>query len=206
MSADPPADPARPTPLRELAWLFGRLGFIAFGGPAAHIAMIEDEVVRRRGWMTRERLLDLLGAANLIPGPTSTELAIHIGHDRAGWPGLVVAGASFILPAVAMVTAIAWAYVRFGALPALGGVLYGIKPVIIAVVIQSLWGLGRAAVKSIALGALAAGALAVSLLGVDELIVLAAAGVAVALGRGAGRRLGRAGPPAASWAPLLGLP
>jgi chromate transporter len=203
---DTSADPARPTPLGELAWLFGRLGLIAFGGPAAHIAMMEDEVVRRRGWMTRERLLDLIGAANLIPGPTSTELAIHIGHDRAGWPGLVVAGACFILPAVAMVTAIAWAYVRFGALPALGGVLYGIKPVIIAVVIQALWGLGRAAVKSAALGALAAGALIASLLGVDELIVLAAAGVAVALGRGAGRRLGRAGSPAASWAPLLAVP
>jgi chromate transporter len=201
-SAELPAAPARPTPLRELAWLFARLGFTAFGGPAAHIAMMEDEVVRRRGWMTRERLLDLFGAANLIPGPSSTELAIHIGHDRAGWPGLIVAGVCFILPAVAIVVAIAWAYVRFGALPAVGGVLYGIKPVIIAVVVQALWGLLRAAVKSVALGALGLLALVASVLGVDELIVLAAAGAAVALGRGAGPRLGRGAFPAAGWAPL----
>jgi chromate transporter len=203
--ADPPGDAARPTRLGELAWLFGRLGCIAFGGPAAHIAMMEDEVVRRRGWMTRERLLDLIGAANLIPGPTSTELAIHIGHDRAGWPGLIVAGLCFIVPAVAIVTAIAWAYVRFGALPALGGVLYGVKPVIIGVVVQALWGLGRTAVRSVGLGVLAACALAASLAGVDELVVLAASGIAVALGRGAGAALRRA-PPAAAWAPLVAMP
>ncbi|TMQ12535.1 MAG: chromate efflux transporter [Deltaproteobacteria bacterium] len=197
-TAAPPAAAAQ-TRLRELAWLFARLGCTAFGGPAAHIAMMEDEVVRRRGWMTRERLLDLIGAANLIPGPTSTELAIHIGHDRAGWAGLVVAGACFILPAVAIVLAIAWVYVRFGALPALGGVLYGIKPVIIAVVVQALWGLGRSAIKSLALGAVGAVALAASLVGVDELIVLGAAGAVVALGRGvAGAR--RA--PAAGWLPV----
>ena len=190
---------ARRTALGELAWLFARLGFTAFGGPAAHIAMMEDEVVRRRGWMTRERLLDLIGAANLIPGPTSTELAIHIGHDRGGWPGLIVAGACFILHAVALVLAIAWAYARFGALPAVGGVLYGVKPVVIAVVVQALWGLGRSAVKSVWLGAVGLAALAASLAGADELIVLAAAGAAVALGRSAVRRTA---PPAASWAPL----
>ncbi len=187
------------TSLGELAWLFARLGFTTFGGPAAHIAMMEDEVVRRRGWMTRERLLDLIGAANLIPGPTSTELAIHIGHDRAGWPGLIVAGACFILPAVAIVLAIAWAYVRFGALPAVGGVLYGVKPVIIAVVAQALWGLGRSAVRSVWLGAVGLAALAASLAGTDELVVLAAAGAAVALGRASVRRMA---PPAAGWAPL----
>src|SRR5205814_3874006 len=126
--AAPPSPPS--TTLRELAWLFGKLGFTAFGGPAAHIAMMEDEVVRRRGWLTRERFLDLLGATNLIPGPNSTEMAIHIGHDRAGWAGLVVAGACFILPAVAIVAAIAWVYVRYGALPEIAGVMYGIKPVI----------------------------------------------------------------------------
>jgi chromate transporter len=189
----------RRTTLGELARLFGRLGFTAFGGPAAHIAMMEDEVVRRRGWMTRERLLDLIGAANLIPGPTSTELAIHIGHDRAGWPGLIVAGACFILPAVAIVLAIAWAYVRFGALPAVGGVLYGVKPVIIAVVVQALWGLGRSAVKSVWLGAVGLAALVASLAGADELAVLVAGGLVVALGRAAVRRTT---PPAASWAPL----
>ncbi len=125
---------ARHTSLRELALLFLRLGTTAFGGPAAHVAMMEDEVVRRRQWMTRERFLDLLGATNLIPGPNSTEMAIHIGHDRAGWAGLAVAGTCFIVPAAAIVTAIAWVYVRFGALPEVTGVLYGIKPVIIAVV------------------------------------------------------------------------
>src|SRR5262249_1984601 len=175
------------------------LGLTAFGGPAAHIAMMEDEVVRRRGWMTRERLLDLIGAANLIPGPTSTELAIHIGHDRAGWAGLIVAGTCFILPAVAIVLAIAWAYLRFGALPAAGGVVPGIKPVVSAVVAQALGGLGRSAVKSVALGAIGLAALAASLAGVDELAVLGAAGAAVAIGRGAMRR---ARPPAASWAPV----
>src|SRR6266508_2668690 len=98
--------------LRELALLFLRLGTTAFGGPAAHIAMMEDEVVRRRRWLTREEFLDLLGATNLIPGPNSTELAIHVGHVRAGWAGLVVAGTCFILPAVGIVTGCAWAYVR----------------------------------------------------------------------------------------------
>src|SRR5882757_6163824 len=115
--------------LRELAWLFLKLGTIAFGGPAAHVAMMEEEVVRRRRWLTREQFLDYLGATNLIPGPNSTELAIHIGHARAGWPGLLVAGACFILPAAVVVTAIAWAYVKFGTLPAVAGVLYGVKPV-----------------------------------------------------------------------------
>lgn len=123
----------RPTSLRELAWRFGRLGFTAFGGPAAHTAMMEDEVVRRRRWMTHEQFLDLLGATNLIPGPNSTEMAIHIGHARARWAGLVVAGVCFISPAVFIVMAIAWGYVRFGALPEVAGVLYGVKPVIIAV-------------------------------------------------------------------------
>jgi chromate transporter len=196
--ADRAARAGRRTALGELAWLFARLGLTAFGGPAAHIAMMEDEVVRRRGWMTRDRLLDLIGTANVVPGPTSTELAIHIGHDRAGWPGLIVAGACFILPAVAIVLAIAWAYVRFGALPAVGGVLYGVKPVIIAVVVQALWGLGRSAVKSVWLGAVGGAALAASLAGADELIVLAAAGAAAAFGRAAVRNM----PPAAGWAPL----
>ena len=199
MPSDPPSAD-RPTTLRELAALFGRLGATAFGGPAAHVAMMEDEVVRRRGWMTRDRFLDLLGATNLIPGPNSTELAIHIGHARAGWAGLVVAGACFILPAVVIVTAIAWAYVRFGTLPALAGVLYGVKPVIIAVVVQALWGLGRTALKTWWLGALALAALAATLLGVNELAVLGAAGVLAMLTRV------RAVPSAASWLPwpLLG--
>jgi chromate transporter len=105
------------TSLPELARLFLKLGAVAFGGPPAHIAMMEDEVVSRRGWLTREQFLDFLGTANVIPGPTSTEMAIHVGRARAGWPGLVVAGVSFILPASLMVAGLAWAYVRFGSLP-----------------------------------------------------------------------------------------
>ena len=186
------------TRLRELAWLFGKLGFTAFGGPAAHIAMMEDEVVRRRGWMSRERFLDLLGATNLIPGPNSTEMAIHIGHDRRRWAGLVVAGVCFILPAVLIVTAIAWAYVRFGTLPELAGVLYGVKPVIIAVVVQALYGLGITALRTWFLGALAVAALAASLAGVNELIVLVAAGLVVVMVRVGRDRRARA----ASWLPL----
>ena len=124
--------------MRELALAFLRLGTTAFGGPAAHIAMMEDEFVRRRGWLTREQFLDLVGAAGLIPGPSSTEVAIYVGYRRAGWRGLLVAGLCFILPAALMVTAIAWAYVRYGRLPAVGGVLYGIKAVIIAIVAQAL--------------------------------------------------------------------
>src|SRR3954453_21566273 len=107
-----PAAASSATPLRELAALFLKLAAIAFGGPAAHVAMMEDEVVRRRGWLTREAFLDLLGAASLIPGPSSTELAIYIGHDQAGWPGLLAGGVCFILPAALIVAALAWAYVR----------------------------------------------------------------------------------------------
>jgi chromate transporter len=165
------------TSLGELARLFLKLGTTAFGGPAAHVAMMEDEVVRRRQWLTREEFLDYLGATNLIPGPNSTELAIHIGHARAGWAGLVVAGASFILPATLIVGAIAWAYVRFGSLPAVAGILYGVKPVVIAVVAQALWRLGRTALKSKILICLAIGAAVATAAGVHELVVLAAAGL-----------------------------
>ncbi|HEX7702309.1 MAG TPA: chromate efflux transporter [Kofleriaceae bacterium] len=181
--------------------MFGKLGFTAFGGPAAHIAMMEDEVVRRRGWLTRERFLDLLGATNLIPGPNSTEMAIHIGHARAGWMGLIVAGLAFIVPAVMIVTAIAWAYVRYGALPEVASVLYGVKPVIIAVVVQALWGLGRTAIKTRVLAAVGLAALAASLAGINEIAVLVAAGFVVAIIRRARERPIRA---AASWLPLLG--
>jgi chromate transporter len=167
--------------LRELAGLFLKLGVIGFGGPAAHIAMMEDEVVRRRGWLTREQFLDYLGATNLIPGPNSTELAIHIGHARAGWPGLLVAGTCFILPAALIVTAVAWAYVRFGTLPALQGLLYGVKPVVIAVVVQAIVGLGRTALKSGVLAALALAAVIAAAAGVHELIVLFAGGAIMAL-------------------------
>src|SRR5512144_2207563 len=125
------------TPLRGLALLFLGLGTTAVGGPAAHVAMMEDEVVRRRGWMTRAEFLDLLGATNLIPGPNSTEMAIHVGLRRAGLAGLVVAGASFIVPAALIVTALGWGYVRFGRLPAAEGLLRGVKPVVVAIVLQA---------------------------------------------------------------------
>jgi chromate transporter len=175
----------RPTSLAELAGLFLKLGTVSFGGPAAHIAMMEDEVVRRRHWFTREQFLDYLGATNLIPGPNSTELAIHIGHARAGWPGLLVAGACFILPASLIVGVIAWAYVRFGTVPAVGGVLYGIKPVVIAVVVQALWGLSRTALKTRALMVMGAAAVLAAAVGVHELIILFGSGVIMALSRGA---------------------
>jgi chromate transporter len=177
------------TPIREIALLFLKLGTIAFGGPAAHIAMMEDEVVRRRRWLSHEEFLDYLGATNLIPGPNSTELAIHIGHARAGWPGLIVAGACFVLPATFIVGAIAWAYVRFGALPAVSGILYGVKPVVIAVVLQALWGLGRAALKTRGLIALAVAAVVAAAAGVNELVILFGAGAVMIAVRGvAGER------------------
>jgi chromate transporter len=140
--------------LRELAALFLKLGTISFGGPAAHIALIESEVVRKRQWLTQQQFLDMLGAANLIPGPTSTELAINVGFVRAGWIGMCVAGASFILPAAIITGAFAWAYVRFGSLPQAAGVLGGIKAAVIAVVALAIFRLGRSAVKDSGLAAL----------------------------------------------------
>jgi chromate transporter len=166
-------------PLRELALLFVRLGFTAFGGPAVHVAMMEEEVVRRRKWMTEEKFLDLLGMTNLIPGPNSTEMAIHIGHQRAGFPGLVVAGSAFILPAALITSAFAWAYVKYGSLPRAGGLLYGVKPVVIAIVAHALYGLGKKAVKDRWLAALAVIAAAAAALGVNELGVLFGSGLAV---------------------------
>ena len=171
----------RATPLSELALVFLKLGTTAFGGPAAHIAMMEDEVVRRRAWLTRETFLDYLGATNLIPGPNSTELAIHIGHARAGWPGLFVAGLAFIVPATLIVSAVAWAYVRYGALPQVAGILYGVKPVMIAVVAQALWSLGRAAIKTRALAVLGFVASMALAAGAHELLVLAGAGLVMAI-------------------------
>jgi chromate transporter len=172
------------SPLQEVAALFLRLGATGFGGPAAHVALMEDEVVRRRGWVTREELLDLLAATNLIPGPSATELAMHLGRVRAGWAGLVVGGLCFVLPAATITTLLAWLYLRSGALPEVGAVLRGIKPVMLAVILQALMGLGRSALRSWPLGAIAASAVAASLLGAHELLVLGAAGaVAVTLVR-----------------------
>jgi chromate transporter len=152
---------------------------IAFGGPAAHIAMMDAEVVRRRGWLSREQFLDLLGAANLIPGPSSTEMAIYIGLTRAGWRGLIVAGTCFIFPAMVIVLGLAMAYVQYGALPQVVWVLYGVKPVIIAIVIQALWSLGRKAVKGPLTGAVGAAVIVLSFLGVNPVLLLFAGGLLV---------------------------
>jgi chromate transporter len=164
------------SPLAELARVFGWLGAVSFGGPAAHIALMQQELVVRRKWLTNERFLELLGAASIIPGPNSTELAIYIGHARAGWPGLLTAGACFIAPAVVIVMAVAWAYVAFDALPAIDGMLYGIRPVVLAVVGQALWRLAATAVKSVWLGVLLAASTIGIAMGIHELTVLAAAG------------------------------
>jgi len=158
--------------LKELVLFFLRLGVTAFGGPAAHIAIMEDELVRRRKWLSREKFLDLLGASSLIPGPSSSELAIHIGYLRAGWTGLLIGGACFISPAAIMVGIIAWAYVRFGHLPAIAALLYGVKPVVIAVIAQALWGLGRTAVKSRVLAIAGALCVALSFAQVNVLLIL----------------------------------
>jgi chromate transporter len=169
----------------DLALFFLKLGTIAFGGPAAHIAMMEDELVRRRGWVTREKFLDLLGASNLIPGPSSSELAIHIGYLLCGWRGLIVAGGCFILPAAVMVTVLAWLYVRFGKLPAVASILYGVKPVIIGVILQALWGLGRTAVKTKMFAGIGLLCIVLGFVGLHPLLVLAFGGIAsvlVALG------------------------
>jgi chromate transporter len=172
--------------LREVVLVFLKLGLVGFGGPAAHVAMMEDEVVRRRGWVSRERFLDLLGAANLIPGPNSTEMAIHLGFVRAGWPGLVAGGACFILPAMLLVLALAAAYRRYGQLPDVQWLLYGVKPVIIAIVVQALWGLARQALRTPRTALAAAAVVGLSLWGVNEVALLLGASLALAAARLAG--------------------
>jgi chromate transporter len=161
--------------LKDLAALFLRLGATAFGGPAAHISMMEHEVVTRRGWMTREEFLDLLGATNLAPGPNSTKMALFIGHARAGWTGFLVSGLGFVLPATVMVTVFAWAYVRFGSLPAFPHFFEGIKPVVLALIAHALAGLGRTAVKNRFLLVLGLAALAAAFF-VHELVLLLVSG------------------------------
>ena len=168
-------------PVGEVARVFLKLGTIAFGGPAAHIAMMHEEISRRRQWVSEERFLDLLGASNLIPGPSSTELAIYLGYERAGWKGLVCGGVCFILPAMLMVLAIAWAYVNYGATPQATWLLYGIKPVIVAIIVQALWALLKSAVK----GPLLAGAgilvLALYLAGFSAVALIFGSGLLIML-------------------------
>ena len=165
------------SPLAEVAALFLKLGFTAFGGPAAHIALMHDEVVARRKWLTDEQFLDLLGATNLIPGPNSTEMAIHIGYVRAGWAGLLVGGVCFITPAMLIVLALAWLYVQFGATPQAGWLLYGIKPVVIAIIAQAIWTLGSKALKNLALIFVGIIVLALYFFGGNEILLLLGAGL-----------------------------
>jgi len=188
--------------LAEVARLFFKLGVIGFGGPAAHIALMREEVVRRRRWVSDERFLDLLGMTNLIPGPNSTEMAIHLGYVRAGWPGLLLGGSCFIVPAVLIVLTLAWLYVHYGATPAATSALHGVIPVIIAVVAQAIWALGRTAVKGPLPAALGIGVLALSLAGLNELALLFGAGAAFMLVRLARRPAAAA----AMVAGALGLP
>ena len=158
--------------LKEVAKVFFKLGCIAFGGPAAHVAMMEDEVVTKRKWMTQEHFLDLMGATNLIPGPNSTEMTMHCGHERAGWKGLFVAGACFIFPAVVITACLAWLYVKYGQLPAVEPFIYGIKPAVIAIILMAAYRLGKKAIKTTTLGILAVATIIVCLLGVHEIVAL----------------------------------
>ncbi len=177
--AAPIAEP-QPHPrhsLRELVVLFLKIGLTAFGGPPAHIAMMEEECVARRAWLSRERFLDFLGAVNLLPGPNSTEMAIYIGYLRARWPGLIVAGVSFILPSAAIVTALAWAYVRFGTLPQMSDFLYAVKPVIIAIIARALWRYAKASIKTWLLAVVAISATLVGLFTTHQLWLLAGAAI-----------------------------
>jgi len=175
-----PSARAAGSKLGEVALVFGRLGAVAFGGPTAHIALQEAECERRRGWLDRQRFLDLVAATALIPGPNSTEMAIHLGRLRAGWPGLLVGGIAFILPSAVLVTALAWAYVRWGAVPAATAILVTLRPAVLVVIVDALWGFGRTAVRTprTALAALVAAGLALG--GVSD-VVLVAAGLAVGL-------------------------
>jgi chromate transporter len=176
--------------LGELARLFLKLGTIGFGGPAAHIALMRQEVVERRRWLSEDHFLDLVGATNVIPGPNSTELAIHIGRERAGWKGLIVAGSAFIAPAMVIVLAMAWLYVEFGTTPAVENLLYGIGAVVVTIIVDALWKLGKIAAKGPALSVLGAVVFLSYLLGVNELLLLGGAAVVTSVVGNRSRILG----------------
>jgi chromate transporter len=182
-----PTPPRDPSALSDVFRLFLRLGVTAFGGPAAHVGMMRHEIVLRHKWMTDQEFLDLVGATNLIPGPNSTEMAIHIGYRRAGWPGLIAGGAAFIIPAMLIVLVLAWIYVRYGSTPQAGWLLYGIKPVMMAVIAQALWVLGRTAVKDAVTAVTGLAAVVLYFLGANEIALLAAVGLAVAIVKNARR-------------------
>src|SRR5215208_968880 len=202
MVLEQPVAPGGRGTVGEVARLALKLGFTAFGGPAAHIAMLRDEVVTRRKWITDAHFLDLLGATNLIPGPNSTEMVIHVGQVRAGWRGLIAGGVCFILPAFLIVLALAWAYVQYGTTPTAEWLLYGIKPVIIAVVVQALWGLMRTAVKGWFLAVVGLAVLALYMLAVNEIALLFGGGLLVMLVKNWRRVSGRGA--AAAVLPIIG--
>jgi chromate transporter len=194
----PEPDPNRGPSLAEIAFVFLKIGTIAFGGPAAHLAMMEEEFLRRRKWLSEQEFLDRLAAANLIPGPSSTELGIFVGHLKRGWRGLIVAGCCFIIPAALLVSMIAWAYVRFGALPQVESILYAIKPVVAAIIVQALWKFARTGVRTVFLGLVATMAVIASLLGVSPILILLFAGIVSSAAFAAKSRSGKVS--------LVGLP
>lgn len=163
--------------LKDLALLFFKLGSIAFGGPASHIAMTEEEVVNKRKWMSHQHFLDLVGATNLIPGPNSTEMTMHCGYEKAGWKGLIVAGFSFIFPAVTITMFISWLYQEYGELPKVEPFIYGIKPAVISIIIFAVYRLGKKALKSFELAVMGSLTLIACLLGVNEITALFSCGL-----------------------------
>ncbi len=195
-------DAKPPGQLKEVALLFLRLGATSFGGPAAYIGLMHHEVVTRRKWIDDQRFLDLMSATMLLPGPNATEIASHLGLIRAGWPGLIAAGGLFILPGMAAILAVAWAYVKYGSLPEVSWVLYGVKPAVIAIIIQAVWSLGRKGLKGPLSASVGIAALALYLVGFDE-IALLFAGAAVVLLVRSGSRFIRRGSGAVLTFPLL---
>jgi chromate transporter len=177
MPEDNPPQEHGSASLSEIARVFLKLGLIAFGGPAAHISMMEDEFVTRRKWISRQHFLDLIGATNLIPGPNSTEMTMHVGYERAGWRGLVVAGSCFILPAVSLTAVLAFLYVEYGQLPAIEPLFFGIKPAVIAIILGAVWKLGKKAVHGWRLAALGIAVAAATLSGANEVLALLVGGV-----------------------------
>ncbi len=186
----------------EVTAVFLRLGITAYGGPAAHIALMQNEVVQRRKWLGNQQFLDLVGATHLIPGPNSTEMAVHLGFLRAGWPGLILGGVSFILPAMLIVMGLAWVYQRFGSTPQANWLLYGIKPVVVAIILQALIPLGKNAIRNWILGLFGAVVLALYLLGMNELVLLFSAGLIYMMIRNY-RRLAKGSIPLAFLPPAL---
>ena len=164
--------------LKEVAAVFFKLGLVAFGGPAAHVAMMEEEIVNKRKWMDRQHFLDLMGATNLIPGPNSTEMTMHCGHERAGAAGLFVAGICFIFPAVLITGLLAFLYVTYGKLPEIEGFVFGIKPAVMAIIAAAIYKLGKKALKTYELGVLGALVIAACFLGMNEIMALLTAGLA----------------------------